>query len=1053
MKHRIRRQLSTAVMHEYMLYTDVLLEGSSADAAESFLMNPTFLPYSLALNSTLRVTLVQLSITTECNVTDTVKSCACKAGYRWNITVCHVYQACNGSSFCSCILVPDDNIPFCEREVIVTTQKVNLTGSFTLNEIFTVDLQDQTSPLYKAKAYNITLALLDAYTRNCNLLNVSVVGFSPGSVVANYRMMVAAPVSSQLLEANSLLAVESIPNAISSQLSTSGISAIQPEQLTVKYWDRIQLSCQINETLLTVNWTLVNNNSSNIIYSAGGNVDISTRVLSNAAISTLTIIKADQWWQGTYVCQFFNGSLVHEAKAQVNVTLLPTEIFVNPIQKSLSAGETSQPALECCVPFDGETYDVSWSYGNVTQEAQPSKRTDLRCYTLAPPPPAQDTIYSCVFTNNAGQKKENSISITVIQAEDPFCTVNVSSGVTWNVTKAGTRATANCPSGRTGNLTRHCSLGGVWLTVQDNCISQLLQSVLDSAKALDQGLGSSQVKVPEIIQQLSSTEGTSMTNAAEVSALVNILETIAKVSANGNSVFDSTVVTNFLSVASNLTDTTHSSLWKQDNSPQASQVLQSVERFSLLLQAENGTIDIVLPNIQLKGSSYQRGSPAGHYEKTFDTDLGVSAVIGKQTISSLLDQNNVTITSVVFNTIGNLLPANTGKFNNHQLNSIVQSTSVRLSDSSSFSGDIFMTFGINNSDAEYSQRCVFWDFQSNPPSGGSWSDSGCTSKVERNKTFCSCTHLTSFAVLMSINVEPLILIEEITLVGLGVSILSLCVCVCIEWAVWKSVVRTNISYFRHISLVNISLSLMFADVCFLSSAFPAVKTHRYICLSITFLNHFFYLALFFWTFCQSMMLLHQLLFVFHHLRKKVYVSFAYFMGYFIPAFIAAGTFLYFKPKETYMHEKVCWLNPGSGAIYAFAIPAGSIIVFNFITLIVVIAKLSRPSVSDANTPEDRETAKSILKAILVLTPVFGLTWSFGFALLTDLDNLTRQVFTYGFAGMNAFQGFFILLTCLTERKVREALCSKVSSTPTSTTTVMSVSEAPSKTGSSLKKEK
>ncbi|XP_044145137.1 adhesion G-protein coupled receptor F3-like [Bufo gargarizans] len=1025
-KERDRRQLSCSILelgvdpragqsvYEYVYYTDFILEGCGSAEAEAYLSSP--ISYTLPISSTLSVTLVQFNITTECNVTDTGKMCICKDGYKWNITACYTYRPCsNSSSFCSCLFIPNDNIPYCESPPNISDHIVDINGSISLNETFTTDLLDRTSVKYQTLEYNMTLALLNVYTKFCNPLNVSVLGFSPGSVVANYRMVVSGPLSASQFASSNTMVVQSLTGAIASQLSTAGITHIEPVKLMVRYWDPIQLTCQINETINAVNWSLTTNNITNMIYQGGKNVDISMQVQSDKTISVLTISKADLWWEGTYICQFFNDTLVHKAKTEVNVILLPSEITVNPIQKTLTSDDISQLVLECCIPFDGEEYNVTWTYNNVTLRVQPGSRMDLKCFSLAPPRPTNDTNYTCTFTNQAGQQKESSIPVTIMQVGDKYCGIDMNSGVTWNITKAGLSATALCPSGTFGYLTRDCSVDGVWLMVQNNCINQVLQMSLSNAQALEEGLGSSYVKVPEIIQQMSNSSGTFVNNTAEVSAVVTILETISKIASVLNNTFESDVVTGFLQVANNLTDLSYTSLWKAPNSPPASTVLKSVERFSQLLRAENGSFEIDVENIQVKGNAYELGQAGQDYQKTFEK-LGVSTTIDQQTIFSLLQKHKVKITSVAFNTIGSLLQSTTEKFNDAHLNSFVQSTSIRLSDSISASSNILMSFQTNVSDKRYSQHCVFWDF-SLPGPGGAWSDGGCTSWVEDNITYCSCSHLTSFAVLMSINVEPLALIEELTYVGLGVSILSLCICVLVEWYVWKAVVKTNISYFRHISLVNIAVSLLCADVCFLSSAFPSIITKKLICLSITFLNHFFYLALFFWTFAQSVMLLHQLLFVFHHLRKRVYVSLSFLVGYLIPAIIAAGTFLYFYPKDRYRHEELCWLNPGSGAIYAFAIPAGSIIIFNFLTLLVVIAKLSRPSVSDKNHPEDRDTAKSILKAILVLTPVFGLTWSFGFALLTELDYLTKQIFTYGFAAMNAFQGFFILLTCITERKV------------------------------------
>ncbi|XP_073442673.1 adhesion G-protein coupled receptor F3-like isoform X2 [Dendrobates tinctorius] len=1053
-KERVPRAESSAQsVYQYVYYTALTLEGYASAAAEASFMSPGTVPFTVYINSTLSMSLTKLNITTECNVTDTGKTCTCKTGYTWNITVCYTYRPCsNSTAFCSCLIIPDDNIPYCESPKNISDYRVDINGSITLNETFTKDLLDPTSVKYQGMSTNITLSLLNAFTKVCNPLNVSMLGFSPGSVVANYRMVVSGALSASQLSSSNAMVMQSIPGAISSQLLTEGVSYMDTINQEVKYWDPIQLICQINESISAVNWFLTASNITNVIYSGGKNVNITMQVQLDKTVSCLIIDKVDQSWEGIYTCQFFNDTLVYEAKALVNVILLPSEIIVNPIQKTLTSQDTSKLVLECCVPFDGEEYNVSWTYDNITLGVQPGNRTDLRCYSLFPPHPTNDTNYTCTFTNKAGQKKESTIPVTIIKAQDKFCSIDMNYGVTWNITKAGMSATATCPSGKFGYLTRDCTADGVWLMVQDNCINQILQMALNNVQALEEGLGSSAVKVPEIIQQMSNSSGAFINNTAEISAVVNILSTISRIASALNNTFDSDVVTGFLTLANNLTNPSYTSLWRDSKSPPASSVLQSVERFSQLLRADNGSFEIDLENIQLKGKVYEIGQVVQDYKKTFGK-LGVSMSIDEQAISSLLQKGNVKITSVAFSTIGGLLPSTTEKFNDSQLNSLVQSTSIRLSGSTSASCDILMSFKTNTSDNRYSQHCVFWDF-SLQGSGGAWSDVGCASMEEGNVTYCSCSHLTSFAVLMSIKAEPLALIEEITYAGLGVSIFSLCICVLIEWYVWKAVVRTNISYFRHISLVNIAMSLLCADICFLSSAFPSVITKKLICLSITFLNHFFYLALFFWTFAQSVMLLHQLLFVFHHLRKRVYVSLSFIVGYLIPAFIAAGTFLYFYPKGRYSHEQLCWLNPGSGAIYAFAIPAGSIIVFNFLTLLVVIAKLSRPSVSDKNHPEDRDTAKSILKAIVVLTPVFGLTWSFGFALLTDLDYLTKQIFTYGFATMNAFQGFFILLTCITERKVREVLFNKRSSSPTSTTaTTMSTSEAPSKMTASIKKKK
>lgn len=77
------------------------------------------------------------------------------------------------------------------------------------------------------------------------------------------------------------------------------------------------------------------------------------------------------FFPGKYYCQISIDGMELKAKAVVNITLLPLEITINPLQKSLTSKDTSQLQLECCVPYDEENYNVTWAYGNVIVAALP----------------------------------------------------------------------------------------------------------------------------------------------------------------------------------------------------------------------------------------------------------------------------------------------------------------------------------------------------------------------------------------------------------------------------------------------------------------------------------------------------------------------------------------------------------------------------------------------------------------------------------------------------------------------------------------------------------
>ncbi|XP_042565694.1 adhesion G-protein coupled receptor F3-like [Clupea harengus] len=108
-------------------------------------------------------------------------------------------------------------------------------------------------------------------------------------------------------------------------------------------------------------------------------------------------------------------------------------------------------------------------------------------------------------------------------------------------------------------------------------------------------------------------------------------------------------------------------------------------------------------------------------------------------------------------------------------------------------------------------------------------------------------------------------------------------------------------------------------------------------------------------------------------------------------------------------------------------PVGIIVAINVFSMLVVIVRLLKPSVSEGHSQDDKDVIRGILKAVIFLTPIFGVTWIFGFFVLATDHTITplSEIVNYTFTVCNAFQGLFILLTaCLGEKKVRETLVQK-----------------------------
>ncbi|KAA0710829.1 G-protein coupled receptor F3 [Triplophysa tibetana] len=365
---------------------------------------------------------------------------------------------------------------------------------------------------------------------------------------------------------------------------------------------------------------------------------------------------------------------------------------------------------------------------------------------------------------------------------------------------------------------------------------------------------------------------------------------------------------------------------------------------------------------------------------------------------SVKTKQNVVV--VAFKNLADILPKTLNNETYDSGSTILSVTAVN----GTTSGALEMTFVGIQRRRNHEMYCVYWNENKTK-----WSSEGCTWGVASNPTFCNCTHNSAFNILMSKHPVDLPYMEELTYVCLGVSIVSLVLCILIEFLVWDTVVKSNIANFRHIALVNISAWLLLAYCAFLGTAEPE-KTNSNWCLILTAVKHYCFLAVFFWTLCLSFLLLHQLIFIFEQLRKKVYLAFSITLGYVCPLVCVAVTFVHFDSGAVgkYYSNETCWLIYESGlngSIFAFIFPVGTIVIINMFTLAVVIIKIVTPAVSEAKARDEKAVVKGIIKTIVFLSPILGITWILGF-LVFWLDLTQRpyaQIVNYAFTILNSLQ--------------------------------------------------
>ncbi|XP_023400937.1 adhesion G protein-coupled receptor F5 isoform X3 [Loxodonta africana] len=766
-----------------------------------------------------------------------------------------------------------------------------------------------------------------------------------------------------------------------------------------------------------------------------------TRRYPDGAESVLTVETSTREWNGTYHCIFkYKNSysiatkdvIVHPLPLQANILIDPLEVAV-PCNGSYS--------FKCCIEED-EDYKVTFQMGSFFFPAAKVVNEKQVCYTHSESIMAHSTSWCpenievfCHFTNAANTSvrspsmKLNLVPEINITCRDTVIGVGAPGKV---IQKLCQFLQVPCSSGSLigGIITYKCE-GSAWKVKRNDCISAPINSLLSRTKALIKS-PSQDEKLSAYLHNLSistnKVEHEISSSPGNLGAIINILDLLSTVPTQVNS----EMMTHILSTVNVILGEPILSTWKilqQQQTNESSRLLDSVERFSRVLQSGESTVlSISHTNVQMRGIVIKTGHPK-NYKQSFvfsDTALWGKVVIDKPRLESL--QPDSSIVTVAFPTLKTIL---TRDFQGENFaNSLVMTTTVSYHITMPFR--ISMTFKNNNPSGGV-PRCVFWNFNLANHTGG-WDSDGCYVKeVDGDNVSCTCDHLTSFSILMSPdspNPGSLlkILLDIISYIGLGFSILSLAACLVVEAVVWKSVTKNRTSYMRHICIVNIAASLLVADIWFIVAA--TVHDHHYplnetACVAATFFIHFFYLSVFFWMLTLGLMLFYRLVFILHDASRSTQKAIAFSLGYGCPLVISVITVGATQPQEVYTRKNACWLNwEDTKALLAFVIPALIIVVVNVTITVVVITKILRPSIGDKPSKQEKSSLFQISKSIGVLTPLLGLTWGFGLATVFQGSN---AVFHIVFTLLNAFQGLFILLFgCLWDQKVQEALLNKFS---------------------------
>ncbi|XP_029284042.1 adhesion G protein-coupled receptor F5 [Cottoperca gobio] len=947
-----------------MYYVKLIIEESAiANITET--LSETFVS-----NTHLKVD--NLQTTTTCQSVPDGAECSCTPGFRWSETVCQE----NTCTF------PGNNTHTC-----VSNTTVSINGSLFLNgggHHNCLKLKD--SNKFQECNNKLLKQMRTVYSTLPGFNTLTIIKYRVGSVIADFELNFVQSINQQDLIKRS----ENLSSSLSASLSleTTGVVQLSLLSQSPVCNEKHTLKCTLRETLNAPPvWQLRSNNRVIEIYNGTEAI-----VVTEPQETRVTLTVLSKLWEGEYSCtyhqQFDSINISHKASFVLDLALLPDILITTEpaFPRCKQSSDLQLVRVRCETGNSSEQYVVSWTHEDVFHGASEQTEYGFAVEAIVScTKPLKTPRMTCTFRNRCNKTRAASTDVNVIYGNYSFCAADGD----WGETKAGFTAVLKCTEAA-GQRRRDCKLSatqGTWGPEVSACVNRDLDLVLQTANMVDNGLGLMDENAAGVFSQLESVTNDlqSINTFPNMNASVQVFMSLSH---KLNYINNETTANDFLDSSSNLLEKSLPESWTttadEDSVSLAERYLSSVEH---LIYLTNVTNVPKKKNIEVATSICTQKSHCNN------TVFNVTVTVDSPDPGS--------VKTAGFKELENYLPSKDETF---KPNSIVVSTTTESKQRAAVEVRIHFPL-LKPRPRNVQMKCVAWDNSSQD-----WSGDGCEWQGSSDEGLCICKHLSSFAILMSRYPVHIIGLTEVTYVGLSVSVISLVISLTIELMVWSAVVKTNTLYLRHTAHINVSLCLLVADLCFLASSSPSHVSEMW-CRIFAVLKHFCYLSMFFWMWCLSNMLLHQTIFPMHSASKKTYLRLSLFLGYMCPLLIVVITFLFYKAgaEGEYFSRETCWLLYSglmAGSIHTFVVPVGIIICVNVFSMMVVIMKLlDHRKNTESSNKKDAKVAITVMRSVILLTPIFGVTWIFGFAvMLLDLTSgAIALLVNYVFTLLNAFQ--------------------------------------------------
>ncbi|XP_053737151.1 adhesion G protein-coupled receptor F5-like isoform X2 [Synchiropus splendidus] len=1004
-----------------------------------------FLNLPVILTNTTQITSV--NITTECSPTPGGRQCTCRDNYAFSSNNCQSGSACDPiiGGRCGCISgIPADG-RYCELNTSSpatpsTTTVVTPTKAETMptkpettpTEAKTTPTKPKTTPTKANTAaakteekLNVTLNIefKDSYNDPTNdfhqdVLNTIETEFQkidPGAQVRNLTFRSGSTIADYTVEAAfpDRNVIETVENGLIRELGkTYAVIFDSPEPLDFRpakvfSGKTVTATCGPPSANLdftsgwTAKWSL-------------NNVDIQEdaehRFTFQNNVSNLTILKTFRTDVGNYECRLTSANnSVFRQRLTFQLTDAP-RIQVSPVLQKVACDREVTVDLKCEVQ---SPYTVRFTHNK-------TEATEVTYLFRVEDCGTPTNRFTCEVVKHPEFTRDITVEIT---REEFTCKVEddpvFGNGLLNDVGRAP------CAENEDGEITAVCNSSGMWGSREDTCVLKVINDLLEQSEIVNS------ITLPtfleEVREQVESLSDEVSESANNIDATVEILQNIGELASSGNISLDKTTMEDFLRTSSVLTDDKAKLSWEElntktdttltrtrrsvtpTNESTSSLFLFSIESVTRVLT--NDSFSISTDNILLDKTTYT---------DTYSEDFNSTVEIDLQESSG----ETHSLTVINFASMDNVLPVRATS-SASKAEQVINGNVVIVQSSGSVDG-IALTFDERNTSLGRPQ-CVFWNFSLFDRFGG-WDDQGCEMVATVNGTVtCNCSHLTAFSMLMSPSAPDNLFLEIMTYIGVAISIASLVICLIIEAYAWKRMKLKDLTYLRHVCIVNIAVSLLIANIWFIIGAAvsESAVTTKGTCSAVTFFIHLFYLALFFWMLLFGLLLIKSMVSVFDtgsSKRSKLAIGFS--LGYGAPLLIAVITIAVTAPNDEYTAgAKACWLNFfQSKALLAFVVPALTIVAINLVILIYVLFKMlvsRKRDLGNSARAQQQSDIVVIVRTVAVLSPFFGLTWSLGVGTMVEPTNFGIHA---AFAFFNSLQGFFILVFgTLWDKKVRKEI--------------------------------